>query len=334
MDKLCSARYFTKLDVRWGYNNIRIREGDKWKAAFKTKFSLFEPLVMTFGLCNAPATFQTIMQNIFDNLIDDGHVIVYLDDILIFHDSPTQLTNLIHEVLCRFLKWDLYLKPKKCSFAKDTIEYLGFVISHRHLQMDPEKVSGILKWPRPHNVKKVQSFLGFCNFYCRFIKDYLAIARPLFDLTRKETPFIWETLQQTAYNTLLHAFTTASVLAFPNPEKPYHLITDASNFTVGAILEQPDALNRWHPITYYSKSLQPAEQNYKIHDKELLAIILALEHFRHYLEGHVKPIEIWTDHGNFGLLYKETKTFTTTSPMGLISLTLQLYNYSQTQPPK
>ena len=118
LDKLRGARYFTKLDVRWGYNNIRIREGDEWKAAFKTKFGLFEPLVMTFGLCNAPATFQTIMQNIFDNLIDKGHVIVYLDDILIFHNSPTQLTSLTHEVLCRFLKWDLYLKPKKCSFAK------------------------------------------------------------------------------------------------------------------------------------------------------------------------------------------------------------------------
>ena len=210
LDKLRGARYFTKLDVRWGYNNIRIREGDEWKAAFKTKFSLFEPLVMTFGLCNAPATFQTIMQNIFDDLIDEGHVIVYLDDILIFHDSPTQLTNLTHEVLRRFLKWDLYLKPEKCSFAKDTIEYLSFVISHGHLQMDPEKVSGILKWPRPYNVKKVQSFLGFCNFYRRFIKDYSAIAQPLFDLTWKDTPFTWGPSQQTAYDTLLHAFTTAS----------------------------------------------------------------------------------------------------------------------------
>ena len=307
LDKLRGARSFTKLDVRWGYNNIRIREGDEWKAAFKTKFGLFEPLVMTFGLCNAPATFQTIMQNIFNDLIDDGHVIVYLDDILIFHDSPKQLTNLTHEVLRRFLKWDLYLKPEKCSFAKDTIEYLGFVIFHGHLQMDPEKVSGILKWPQPHNVKKVQSFLGFCNFYCRFIKDYSAIARPLFDLTWKDTPFIWEPSQQTAYNTLLHAFTMAPVLAFPDPEKPYRLITDASDFAVGAILEQPDALNCWHPIMYYSKSLQPTERNYEIHDKELLAIILTLEHFRHYLEGHAKPIEIWTDHGNLVYFTKKQK---------------------------
>ena len=262
---------------------------------------------MTFGLCNAPVMFQTIMQNIFNDLIDEGHVIVYLNNILIFHDSPTQLTNLTHEVLRRFLKWDLYLKPEKYSFAKDTIKYLGFVISHGHLQMDPEKVSGILKWPQPHNVKKVQSFLGFCNFYHQFIKDYSAITWPLFDLTRKDTPFTWDTPQQTAYNTLLQAFTTAPILTFPDPEKPYRLITDASNFTIRAILEQPHALNRWHPITYYSKSLQPAERNYEIRNKELLAIILALEHFCHYLEGHAKPIEVWTDHGNLVYFMKKQK---------------------------
>jgi hypothetical protein len=298
LDKLRTTRYFTKLDVRWGYNNIRIKHGDEWKAAFKTKFGLFEPLVMTFGLCNAPATFQTIMQEIFSDLIDDGHVIVYLDDILIFHESLPALTTLTHEVLRRFMKWDLYLKPEKCSFAKSTIEYLGFLVTEGHIKMDPEKVSGILHWPRPQNIKKVQSFLGFCNFYRHFIKDYSFIARPLFDLTKKDIPFVWGTAQQAAYNTLLQAFTTAPVLALPEPSKPYRLITDASDFAAGAILEQPDALNRWHPVTYFSKSLQPAERNYEIHDKELLAIILALEQFRHYLEGHVKPIEIWTDHGN------------------------------------
>jgi transposase InsO family protein len=307
LDTLRTARHFTKLDVRWGYNNVRIKEGDEWKAAFKTKFGLYEPLVMTFGLCNAPATFQTIMQEIFSDLIDEGHVIVYLDDILIFHESPSKLTELTHEVLRRFLKWDLYLKPEKCSFAKDTIEYLGFIVSNGHIKMDPEKVSGIMNWPQPANVKKVQSFLGFCNFYRRFIKDYSTIARPLFDLTKKDIPFVWGTAQQQAYDALLHAFTTAPLLALPDPTKPYRLITDASDFAIGAILEQPDALNRWHPVAYHSKSLQPAERNYEIHDKELLAIILALEHFRHYLEGHARPIEIWTDHGNLVYFTRKQK---------------------------
>jgi hypothetical protein len=307
LDKLRTARYFTKLDVRWGYNNVRIKHGDEWKAAFKTKFGLYEPLVMTFGLCNAPATFQTIMQEIFEDLIDDGHIIVYLDDILIYHDSLPKLNAITHEVLQRFIKWDLYLKPEKCSFAKETIEYLGFLVFHGHINMDPEKVSGIMKWPIPANVKKVQSFLGFCNFYRRFIQDYSTIARPLFDLTRKDVPFIWGHAQQRAYDTLLKAFTTAPLLALPDPGKPYRLITDASDFAAGAILEQPDALNRWHPVAYYSKSLQPAERNYEIHNKELLAIILALENFRHYLEGHAAPIEIWTDHGNLVYFTRKQK---------------------------
>jgi hypothetical protein len=202
LDKLQSARYFTKLDVRWGYNNVRIKKGDEWKAAFKTKFGLYEPLVMTFGLCNAPATFQTIMEEIFSDLISDGHVIVYLDDILIFHESSTELTALTHEVLRRFLKWDLYLKPEKCSFGKDTIEYLGFLVTNGHVKMDPEKLSGIMEWPTLKTVKEVQSFLGFCNFYRRFIKDYSAIARPLFDLTKKDTPFVWGTPQTQAYDAL------------------------------------------------------------------------------------------------------------------------------------
>jgi hypothetical protein len=298
LDKLQSARYFTKLDVCWEYNNIRIKKGDEWKAAFKTKFGFYEPLVMTFGLCNAPATFQTIMEEIFSDLISDGHVIVYLNDILIFHESSTELTTLTHEVLHQFLKWDLYLKPEKCSFGKDTIEYLGFLVTNGHVKMDPEKLSGIMEWPTLKTVKEVQSFLGFCNFYRRFIKDYSAIARPLFDLTKKNIPFVWGTPQTQAYDALRCAFTTAPLLALPDSTKLYRLITDASDYAAGAIIEQPNALNRWHPVAYFSKSLQPAECNYEIHDKELLAIVLALEHFRHYLEGHTNPIEIWTDHCN------------------------------------
>ena len=142
-----------KLDVWWGYNSVCIKEGEKWKAAFKTKFGLYEPLIMTFGLCNAPATLQTVMQEIFSDLIDEGHVIVYLDDILIFHESLSVLTSITHKVLLRFMKWDLYLKPEKCSFAKSTIEYLRFLVFEGHIQMDPEKVSGILEWPCPLTVK-------------------------------------------------------------------------------------------------------------------------------------------------------------------------------------
>ena len=305
IDKLRGARYFTKFDVRWGYNNIRIREGDEYKAAFKTPLGLYEPTVMTFGLCNAPATFQTFMNNIYEDMINDGHVVIYLDDILIFAEEPQLLDTLSHEVLSRLEKHDLYLKPEKCSFMQTSIEYLGIIISEGQIRMDPAKVKGITDWPVPRTVKHVQAFLGFCNFYRRFIQDFSSIARPLFDLTKKEVPFLWTPTHDRAFQALIHAFTTAPVLALPDHSKPFRLITDASDFATGAILEQPDALNRWHPVAYHSKSLQPAERNYEIHDKELLAIVLALDVFRHYLEGRDDTLEVWSDHVN--LVYFFTK---------------------------
>jgi hypothetical protein len=305
IDKLQGSCYFTKFDVRWGYNNIRIQQGDKWKAAFKCALGLFEPLVMTFGLCNAPATFQAFMNDIFSDLVDDGHLVVYLDDILLFHDDLAKLHQLTHEVLRRLTKYNLYLKPEKCSFDQTAIEYLGVIISAGNVHMDPAKVQGITKWPCPTKVKEIQSFLGFCNFYHHFIHNYSKIAHPLFQLTKKDMPFVWTSNTQTAFDTLIHAFTTAPILMLPNRLRPFRLITDASDFALGAILEQLDLLNQWHPIAYFSKSPLPAEQNYDIHDKELLAIIHALESFRHYLEGHPEPFEIWTDHNN--LIYFHTK---------------------------
>jgi hypothetical protein len=165
IDKLHGARYFTKLDIRWGYNNIRIKEGDKYKAAFKTPLGLFEPTVMTFGLCNTPATFQTFMNKIFKDMIEDGHVVVYLDDILIFSDDPDHLEHLTQEVLSCLERYNLYLKLEKCVFTQTSIEYLGIIITDGQVRMDPAKLAGIKGWLTPQTVKQVQAFLGFCNFY-------------------------------------------------------------------------------------------------------------------------------------------------------------------------
>ena len=191
--------YYTKFDVCWGYNNIHIKEGEEWKAAFKTPLGLFEPTVMKFGLCNAPATFQTFMNNIFKDMIDAGQVIVYLDDILIFTEDLTTLKDLSSEVLKCLEKYDLYLKPEKCSFTQTSIEYLGIIISEGQIRMDPAKVKGITDWPTPRTVKQVKAFLGFCNFYRKFIKNFSDIACTLFDLTRKEVPFIWASPQETSF---------------------------------------------------------------------------------------------------------------------------------------
>jgi len=163
--KLRRAKYFTKLDICWGFNNVQIKEGDEWKAAFRTNRSLFEPLVMFFGLTNSPATFQTMMDNTFEDLISEGVVIVYLDDILIF----TETLEEHRKVTCRGLelleKHKLYLRPDKCKFEKTMVEYLRVIISHNSVSMDPVKIAGVTEWPTPTNKKEVQSFLEFTNFY-------------------------------------------------------------------------------------------------------------------------------------------------------------------------
>jgi hypothetical protein len=169
ISKLRKAKYFTKLDVRWGYNNVRIKKNDEWKAAFRTNRGLFEPLVMFFGLTNSPATFQTMMNDLFKELIDEGVTIVYIDDILIYTEDLAKHREVVKRVLEILEKHHLYLKPEKCEFEKEKVEYLGLIISHGKIEMDPVKVEGVSKWPVPTSVKEIQSFLGFVNFYRRFI---------------------------------------------------------------------------------------------------------------------------------------------------------------------
>jgi hypothetical protein len=171
--------------------------------------------------------------------------------------------------------------------------------------MDPVKLKAIRDWLLPKTVKDTQKFLGFCNFYRRFVKDYLHIARPLFNLTKKGNLWNWTTECNTAFETLQQTMITSPVLMLPDHEKPFTLITDASDYAMGTILEQKDALGQSHPIAYFSKSLQPAERNYEIHDKELLAIIHALKHFRHYIQGSPHQTKILSDHVN--LKYFTTK---------------------------
>jgi hypothetical protein len=158
-------QYFTKLDVCWGYNNVHICEGNEWKAAFRTNRGLFEPLVMYFGLTNSPATFQTMMNEIFQDLITEGVVSVYLNDILIFTNSLEEHSRITCLMLDRMREHKLYLQPEKCEFERTKIEYLGVIISHNKVEMDPVKIAGVADWLTPSNKKEVQSFIGFVNFY-------------------------------------------------------------------------------------------------------------------------------------------------------------------------
>jgi len=193
VSQLCRAWYFTKLDVRWGFNNVRIKSGDKWKVAFHTNCGLFEPLIMFFRMTNSPATFQTMMNNVFRTVIAEGIVVVYLDDILIFTKTEEEHEQAVQRVLEILMEHKLFLCLEKCEFHRKQIEYLGLVISENKVVIDPVKVARVHKWPILEDQTDVQAFIGFVNFYCCFIQNFLIIARSLFDLTRSDQAWNWGT---------------------------------------------------------------------------------------------------------------------------------------------
>jgi hypothetical protein len=267
--RLKGVHYFTKLDVRWGYNNVRIREGDEWKATFRTNRGLFEPLVMYFSLTNSPATFQTMMNEIFQDLITEGIVSVYLDDILIFTNSLEEHRRITRLILDCMHKHKLYLWPKKCEFEKTRIEYLDVIISHNKVEMDPVKIAGVADWPTPSSKKEVQSFVGFVNFYRCFIPGFSHHACALFDLTMKDVRFIWGLPQEDSFMKLKELVTSALVLVLPDSNLPFRLEADNSGIATGAVLLQQSVDdNAWHPVAFLSKALNPVECNYEIHDNQ------------------------------------------------------------------
>jgi len=293
------AKYFTKLDVQWGFNNVHIKPGDEWKAAFRTNRGLFEPLVMFFRMTNSPATFQTMMNDIFRTLIAEGIVVVYLDDILIFTRTEEEHKRAVWRVLEVLAEHKLFLCPEKCEFHRKEIEYLRLVISENKVAMDPVKVARVRDWPTPENRTDMQAFIGFVNFYCRFIRDFPTIARPLFDLTCSDQAWNWDAKEQEAFEGLKMAVTIAPVLVSPQNLEPFRIEADSSDFASRAVLSQQlPGEEKWHPVAFYSKFLSPVERNYEIHDKEMLTIIHALEEWRHFLEGARHLVEIWTDHKN------------------------------------
>ena len=204
--------------------------------------------------------------------------------------------ELVTEICQRFRQHGLCLKLEKCEFLKLEIEYLGYILSGTGIKMDPVKVAGVTEWPTPKNLKEVQSFIGFTQFYRRFIKDFSSIARPLHNLSQKGTAFHWDIQQQDAFDNLKKAVTTAPVLSYPEDDKPYLIEADSSGFALGAILSQKKEDGKYHPIAFLSKSLNSAERNYEIYDKEMLSIVRALEEWRYLLEGQPIPITILTDH--------------------------------------
>ena len=257
VDKLKGCKLFTKMDLQWGYNNVRIREGNEWKAAFTTHKGSFKPLVMYFGLCNSPATFQKMMNEIFHNMSDV--CVVYIDDLIIFTPMDNQEEH--DRIMLEVLRWlrdnDLFVKPEKCCFRVTEVGFLRMIISCDGIKMDPEKVNAILKWPGLMNVKQVYAFLGLRNFYRCFIKDYAIISRPMVDLTCKDVIFNFGSKEKASFEALKAAFTTAPMLQYPNQDHEFCLKTDASEFTVRGVISVKCNDGKFRPVAYMLHSMTP-----------------------------------------------------------------------------
>src|SRR6266852_2129191 len=253
---------------------------------------------MLFGLTNSPVTFQALMNTIFGDLVAAGKVAVYLDDILIYTETLQEHRTLTHKVLQRLAVHDLYLRPEKCKFQCDEVEYLGLIIRKGTVSMDPIKVRTIMAWPTPQKLCELRAFLSFANFYRRFIKNFARLARPLNNLTKKDTPWRWDPPQDEAFLFLKCSFPTEPILVMWEPDRPTCIEVDASGYATGGILLQQLPNKLWHPVAFHSQSIIDAERNYEIYDKEMLGIIRALEDWHHYLEGLPQPCDIVTDHRN------------------------------------
>jgi RNase H-like domain found in reverse transcriptase/Reverse transcriptase (RNA-dependent DNA polymerase) len=283
---------------------LQQRTNQKRKAAFKINKGLFEPTVMFFGMCNSPATFQAMMDDIFMTMIDNRLVIVYMDDILIFADTKEELEWITKLVLKKLREHNLFLKAKKCEFCQTRIEYLGMIIKERKISMDAVKLGGIRDWPVPTTLKQTQSFLGFGNFYRKFISHYSELAQPLNDLTKKDKKFEWTTECQEAFDTMKKRFMEEPVLLMPNQSKPFQIKSDALKVATGAVLTQLDLNGDRHPVAFLLKTFSETERKYEIYDRELLGIIRALKKWRHYIQGSGHTTIVYSDHKN--LTYFQT----------------------------
>ena len=266
VDKVRDVRLFTKIDMCAGYNNIRFREGDEAKAAFKTNKGLFKPTVMPFGLRNAPAVFQHMVNTQFTDILAEG-TINYMDDFLVATPDNKELhRERVNKLLKRLQELDLYLKPSKCIFETQQVEFLGVILENGTVTMDPIKVAGVADWKTPKNVKDIRKFLGFCNFYQRFIRGFSQIAKPLNDWLKKGVQWTWGEPEENAFEELKHWICEEPVLLQPDQKKPFEVEVDASNYAIGAVLMQKDDNNVLHLVAFFSKTMNQVQRNYNVYN--------------------------------------------------------------------
>jgi hypothetical protein len=279
LDELGSATWFSKLDLRQGFHQIRMHPDDIPKTAFRTHQGHYEFRVMPFGLCNAPSTFQAAMNNLLQPFLRK-FVTVFFDDILVYSFSLEDHLQHLEYVFTTLLKGGYFLKQSKCLLAQHQLEYLGHVVSASGVCPEPSKIQAMVDWPLPTNITALRGFLGLTGFYRKFIQGYASIAAPLNSLLRKDS-FVWNPEATIAFNALKLAMTTAPTLALPNFTKPFVLETDASGVAMGAVLMQDS-----HPIAFFSKPFCPRLQKASTYVRELHAITTAVKKWRQYLLGH------------------------------------------------
>ena len=263
------AREFVKEQLRKGY--IRLSK------SLQT--------VIFFGLMNSPATFQAIMNKLLRDLINTEKVAVFIDDVIVGTETEEGYNELVVEVIKRLEENDLYVKPEKCKWKVKEVEFLGVVIGLEGIKMEKEKVKGVLEWPTLKCVKDVQKFLGLANYYCRFIKGFVTVARPLHDLVKKNKKWEWTGREEKAFKELKERFTKEPVLVASDIDEKMRMEVDALDYAMGGVLSMEYEDGLWRPMAFLLKSLNKTERNYEIHDKEMLAIVRGLEVWRHLLEG-------------------------------------------------
>ncbi|GBM62391.1 Transposon Ty3-I Gag-Pol polyprotein [Araneus ventricosus] len=294
LDALNGSQWFTTLDLKSGYWQVEVRPEDREKTAFTTGQGLWQFKVMPFGLCNAPATFERLMETVLRGLSSEA-CLVYLDDIIIVGRTFEEHLNNLRKVFQRLQKANLKLSPRKCRFFQKEVTYLGHIISAEGVKTDPGKIKAVVDWPRPDKIHDLRSFLGLCTYYRRFVKNFSTIARPLHKLTEAKSNFNWTDECEKSFTSLKQALISSPILTYPRTDKDFILDTDASNEGIGAVLSQNTG-NEERVIAYFSKSLGKPERNYCVTRKELLAIVKSLEHFHHYLYG--RKFLLRTDHAS------------------------------------
>ncbi|KAJ0832489.1 putative nucleotidyltransferase, Ribonuclease H [Helianthus annuus] len=296
-DQLQGAKFFSKIDLRSGYHQLRVRDQDVHKTAFRTRYGHYEFLVMPFGLTNAPAVFMDLMNRVFHEYLD-RFVIVFIDDILVFSKSRVEHEDHLRTVLGTLRQEKLYAKFSKCDFWLEKVAFLGHIVSAEGITMDPSKVEAITKWPRPTSVTEVRSFLGLAGYYRRFVEGFSILALPLTQLLRKGVKFTWNDDREKSFEALKQKLVSAPILTLPSGTGGFDIYSDASKKGLGCVLMQHGKV-----IAYASRQLKPYEVNYPTHDLELAAVVFALKIWRHYLYG--ETCNIFTDHKSLKYIFTQ-----------------------------